>query len=111
VRLRFLVDAQLPPALAKHLTALGYDANHVSRIGLGVATDEAIWSYATTHRAVLITKDEDFIALARRDPKGPPVIWLRIGNTAKDALWGALQLWIPEIARALADGERLIEIV
>ena len=111
MKLRFLVDAQLPPALAKRLAEFGYDADHVNRVGLGVATDDAIWSYAATDRAVLITKDEDFVALARRDVKGPPVIWLRLGNTTNDALWRAIEPLIPQMVRAIADGERLIEIL
>jgi predicted nuclease of predicted toxin-antitoxin system len=33
--IRFLIDAQLPPELARRLTARGYVAEHVNRIGLG----------------------------------------------------------------------------
>jgi hypothetical protein len=31
---RFLVDAQLPPALARHLAVLGHEAVHVADVGL-----------------------------------------------------------------------------
>ncbi|HEX8167707.1 MAG TPA: DUF5615 family PIN-like protein [Beijerinckiaceae bacterium] len=109
--LRFLVDAQLPPGLAKRLSALGHEANHVNRIGLGGAPDEAIWSHAAASAAVLITKDEDFVALARRNAAGPPVIWVRIGNVTNDALWRALEPAIPQIVSALESGERVVEIV
>jgi predicted nuclease of predicted toxin-antitoxin system len=44
VRPRFLVDAQLPPELARRLSRLGYQADHVNRIGLGAAGDVAIWA-------------------------------------------------------------------
>ncbi|MGQ3285273.1 DUF5615 family PIN-like protein [Bosea sp. (in: a-proteobacteria)] len=40
---RFLIDAQLPPALAERLAAAGFEASHVHRIGLGGASDLAIW--------------------------------------------------------------------
>lgn len=56
--MRFLVDAQLPPALARLLSRHGHLAEHVHDIGLGAAADRDIWSHARDHDAVLITKDE-----------------------------------------------------
>jgi predicted nuclease of predicted toxin-antitoxin system len=66
---RFLVDAQLPPALADRLSSIGYYAEHVARVGLGGAGDNAIWAYAKQSGMILITKDEDFVldGIARRD--------------------------------------------
>jgi predicted nuclease of predicted toxin-antitoxin system len=32
--MRFLVDAQLPPALARHLVAAGHEAQHVADLGM-----------------------------------------------------------------------------
>ena len=60
------VEARIAEALAAHLAAQGFKAEHVNRIGLGPAEDSDIWAYAIEHRAVLITKDGDFAALARR---------------------------------------------
>ncbi|MBY6243489.1 DUF5615 family PIN-like protein [Methylosinus sp. Sm6] len=57
---RFLVDAQLPPALARWLVAVGDEAEHVSDVGLGGARDDAIWRFALACGAVVVTKDEDF---------------------------------------------------
>jgi predicted nuclease of predicted toxin-antitoxin system len=39
---RFLVDAQLPPALARALSERGYVAEHVADVGLLSATDAEI---------------------------------------------------------------------
>jgi len=111
VRPRFLVDAQLPPELARRLSRLGYDADHVNRIGLGAAGDVAIWAYAIANATVLVTKDDDFVALARRDSGGPAVIWIRIGNCTNEALWRVLEPALPEVLLALEAGERVIEIV
>lgn len=109
--IRFLVDAQLPPGLARHLAACGHTAEHVNRIGLGNTTDIAIWRYATRAGATLITKDEDFVALARQQPKGPQVVWIRIGNISNDALWRALEPQLTDIVQSLDAGERIIEVV
>lgn len=110
MRLRFLIDAQLPPALAGRLSAQGFKAEHVNRIGLGGADDARIWSYAVEHRAVLITKDGDFVALARRSRTGPQVVWVRLGNVTNRALWSALQRVLSEIVDALNSGDRVIEL-
>ena len=109
--IRFLIDAQLPPGLARRLTARGYPAEHVNRIGMGVASDDAIWKHAARTGATLITKDEDFAALAAREPSGPQVVWLRVGNIRNDALWRVIDPHLEEIVQALNASERVVEIV
>ena len=44
--MNFLVDAQLPPALARLITSLGHNTVHVEEAMLLLANDEAIWDYA-----------------------------------------------------------------
>jgi predicted nuclease of predicted toxin-antitoxin system len=58
----FLVDAQLPPALAKAITEAGYPARHVSDGGLLHADDLPIWDFARKQGCALITKDEEFVS-------------------------------------------------
>ena len=41
--MRFVVDAQLPPALARFLASLGEEAIHVLDAGLLEADDGEIW--------------------------------------------------------------------
>ena len=53
--MRFLVDAQVPPALARWLAADGHAAEHVADKGLEAAADAAIWEYALREAAVIIT--------------------------------------------------------
>ncbi|MDP3257136.1 MAG: DUF5615 family PIN-like protein [Bosea sp. (in: a-proteobacteria)] len=107
---RFLIDAQLPPALAERLTAAGFESSHVHRIGLGGASDRAIWRRARETADALITKDVDFVLLARTDSSGPAVVWIRIGNVTNAALWRALEPALPDIVAALRAGERIVEI-
>jgi predicted nuclease of predicted toxin-antitoxin system len=110
VILHFIVDAQLPPALVDQLRRAGHDADHVNTIGFGAAEDAEIWAYASRRRSVIITKDEDFVALVTRDPTGPAVVWVRLGNTTRRTLWHALEPLLPELVEGLGEGERLIEI-
>lgn len=44
--MRFLVDAQLPPALARWMVEQGHEASHVVDHGLGEASDASIWAAA-----------------------------------------------------------------
>lgn len=109
--MRFLVDAQLPPALARMLNANGFDAEHVCDVQLGEASDTAIWDYAMKTQATIPTKDEDFASLITLRPQGPVIVWIRIGNTSKRALIQWFEPLLPAIVTALQNDEKLIEVV
>lgn len=109
--IRFLIDAQLPPELARRLAARGYPSEHVNRIELGIASDIAIWRHASRTEATLITKDEDFVAFAAREAAGPQVVWIRLGNIANTALWRLIDPRLDEIIKALNAGEKVVEVI
>ena len=109
--MRFLVDAQLPPVLARFLSSFGHQADHVFDIDMNTAEDTEIWAYALEVQAVIITKDEDFIKLSLIREKSPSIIWLRIGNTSKQALLKWFGELLPAIEKSLAEGEKLIELM
>jgi predicted nuclease of predicted toxin-antitoxin system len=108
--MRFLVDAQLPPALARLLTALGHTAEHVADVGLRDADDSPIWSYALTHQAVILTKDEDFLKRLHQSKSAPVIVWLRIGNTSRRALLQWFEALLPQIEQMILQGDRFIEV-
>lgn len=56
--MRFLVDAQLPPALARLIAESGHVAEHITDIGPGDAPDRDLWHYALAHQAVIVTMVE-----------------------------------------------------
>jgi predicted nuclease of predicted toxin-antitoxin system len=78
--MRFFVDAQLPPALARFLTSAGHEAAHVADLGMTAASDHAIWRQAADSGAVLVTKDSDFVAMRALALAGPTIVWLRIAQ-------------------------------
>ena len=108
--MKFLVDAQLPPALASWLCEQGYDAQHVEDIGLRDADDRVIWAQAMNVDAIIITKDEDFAARAARDATSPVIVWLRVGNATNRALLQWLEPRWSQIVALLNVGHRLIEV-
>ncbi len=106
-----LVDNQLPTALARHLSALGLECIHVRDVGLDAASDHAIWEYAKPRNLAIVTKDEDFQALAIQQGFPPPqVIWVRLGNCRKGPLLDAFSRVLPSLKELLAAGDSIIEI-
>ena len=107
--MRFLIDAQLPPALARRIEARGHAAEHVADCGLLTAGDEAIRKYAASRDAIIITKDEDF-AVHNVLWNGPPVVWVRIGNTRRKELLRRIEADFEAVVAALERGETLVEM-
>ena len=108
--MRFIVDAQLPPALAKWLMEAGHEAWHVEEIGLRDAEDPPIWRYALENKAIILSKDEDFASRVRQSQSGPVVVWLRIGNCSNRALREWFAPLLPAILDEIEQGNRIIEV-
>lgn len=94
--MRFLVDAQLPPALALWLREAGYDAQAVREVGLRDADDTVIWRHALAHGWVIVTKDEDFVQRAHTGAAGlgyasetPPMHRCAPGSSRNCLSWSA----------------------
>jgi predicted nuclease of predicted toxin-antitoxin system len=109
--MKFIVDAQLPPALARCLVRLGHESEHVLNVGLLGADDRSIQQYATAHNIVVITKDEDFAANLLWQKNNPAVVWLRVGNCSNQALLNWFLPILPKILLRLQEGEKLVEVV
>ena len=108
--MKFLVDNQLPSALAKVLVSRGHDAQHVLDVGLYTASDTEIWNYAAANERVLITKDEDFSQRASLPSASVQVVWVRLGNCRKSVLLTAFDSVLSEMQTALQAGIRVVEI-
>lgn len=108
--MRFLVDAQLPPALARYLCDTGHQAEHVYDIGMGEASDRDILHYAIQNNAVIISKDEDFVYLSSTNSETPTVVWVRVGNIGKQALLRWIGPLMIRIVSEIESGEKIIEI-
>jgi predicted nuclease of predicted toxin-antitoxin system len=88
----------------------GHIAEHVTDIGPGDAADLALWNYALEHGAVLVTKDEDFrdMLLLRGSP--PAVVWVRVGNTRRQALLDWFEPLIDRVVELIGSGNHLLEL-
>ena len=108
--MRFLVDAQLPPGLARWLVAEGHEAEHVGDKGMQAASDIAIWDDALASSAAIVTKDEDFAQRKVLALAGPAVIWIRLPNTRRRDLLAWFETILPDVLAALERGEGLVEV-
>jgi len=109
--MKFLVDANLPPGLAAWLREHSHEAIHVNdQPGLAL-DDRAIFEFARRHEYIIMTKDEDFAALATLGESPAAVVWIRFGNATNTKLRAWLTPLLPEIIERLAAGETLIEVV
>lgn len=108
--MRLLVDAQLPPALARWFGERGIAAMAVRQLGLRDSDDGSIWDFAVEGGWAVVTKDEDFVARCLGNPDAPPVVWLRFGNSTNRVLFAWLEPLLPDIKSRLSQGEKLIEV-
>jgi predicted nuclease of predicted toxin-antitoxin system len=103
--MRFLVDAQLPPALARWIAAQGHAAEHVAITLAPTEPDAAIVRYAIESGAVIITKDADFLTLA----PPPPVLIVATGNITNQALLAVFADRFDTVVEELANGKAVVE--
>ncbi|MDP9839632.1 putative nuclease of putative toxin-antitoxin system [Neorhizobium huautlense] len=108
--MRFLVDAQLPPALARWIVEQGHEARHVADCDLQSASDRQIWDYAVQNAAAIITKDEDFAQRRALTEMGPVVVWIRLPNARRKELLAWFEKAMPAILTALENDDTLIEV-
>ncbi len=110
--MNFLIDAQLPVALARFVRQQGHAAVHVADVGMAADEDGPIWDRALRESEVVITKDEDFaIRRTLKISGAPQIVWLRVGNCSNRALMQWLAPLWPDLVRRLASGDVLVEVV
>ena len=82
---QLLLDENLSERLLPLLMERFPSSTHVRMIGLGGASDTAIWEWARQEGLVLVTKDEDFLDLSVTRGCPPKVVCLAIGNASNAA--------------------------
>ncbi len=108
--MKFLVDNQLPRALATLLGNLGHHAVHVLDFELSQVDDIATWACAAQNGYTISSKDADFADLALLAGTEVRLIWVRIGNCRKSVLLEAFKNALKKIEQELEAGETLIEL-
>jgi predicted nuclease of predicted toxin-antitoxin system len=105
------LDAHLSPRIARWVSeTFGFNATPVRDLNLRESEDEQIFFAARKAKAIIITKDNDFVDLLERHGSPPKIIWLTCGNTSEAALKQILSSALPEAMRLLDSGDGLVEI-
>ena len=110
--MKLWLDAHLSPALAPWLE----DTFDLSVLAVQAETslisgkDRDSFLAAKEARAIVMTKDRDFVDLLDRLGPPPHVIWLTCGNTSNRMLRQILSATLHEALQLIDNGEPLIEI-
>lgn len=107
--MRFLLDMNLPPAMADWLRSEGHDAVHIREIGLGHLPDRDVFVRAAEDGRIVVTYHLDFgeiVGLAGATGSG--VVLLRLRLARQHYLRQRLQAAIAEAAEALQTGATVV---
>jgi predicted nuclease of predicted toxin-antitoxin system len=109
--MKIWIDAQLPPTLANWLTVtFDLEAAALRDLALRDAQDIEIFEAATDEKAIIMTKDSDFIDLVCRLGSPPQILWLTCGNVTNRNLRQLLITTLPAALERLQQGEMIVEI-
>ena len=109
--LRFIVDTQLPAALASHLSRQGLDAIHTTFYPEGhLLKDREIREKAIAEDRIIVTKDSDFFDFFF--VKGPPpkILLLKVGNCTNRELRATVERNLNEIIHLFATDAKLVVV-
>ena len=106
--MKFLIDNQLPMALARWLAARGIDAVHVLDADLATSSDRQVWDHALAEDRIVVSKDEDFFHLANRPGDTGRLLWVRMGNCRATALLARFETAWPGIEQSFTAGHRIV---
>jgi len=103
--MKFLIDENLPRSFAKLLESLGYEASHVTEVGLEETDDVQIVHYARQYHYIIITFDLDFSRIvALGSLEFPSIITFRMDSMNSEKFYGILQQHLPVLEQALQHG-------
>ena len=108
--MKFLVDANLPPRLARWLKSRGHEAEHLADLNQLRATDTGVWNRGRRLRSVIVSKDNDFYDRALLFGPPPQILHIAVGNCSNGRLFEILDSGWLEIEIGLSSGSRLISV-
>ena len=108
--MKFVIDHQLPPALARFLEDHGQVACHVRELGLQKSDDATIWRHAAAKDMVVVSKDEDFFFFASSPNPAAKLLWVRMGNCRTSFLLERIRLRLPQIIASFEAGSSIVEL-
>ena len=107
--IRFIIDTQLPPKLAKYLREENFDAKHTTDYPNGhLLKDPEIIQIAIEEGRIIITKDQDFFDNYLLKGAPPKVLLLQFGNIGNPSLINFFVANQTRLISLLEDGAEMI---
>lgn len=107
--LKFIIDTQLPPKLAKFLRNKGFSAIHTTYFPNGhLLDDKTIIQIAIRDNLIIITKDSDFLDNYLIHGVPPKVLMLQFGNINNADLVNLFENNIANIEKTFTGGADFI---
>jgi len=89
---KFLVDAQLPPSLARWLGGQdGCSATHLLDNRLIDKSDAEIFFFARENDYIIVSKDSDFLDLVAYHGAPPKILFVTCGNIRNSELFAVFE--------------------
>ena len=96
--IKFFVDTQLPPVLAKYLAEKQFDTIHTTDFPDGhLLQDREIVRIAIAENRIVITKDSDFLDNYLLKGAPPKILLLKLGNTSNQDLLHFIDLYLQQV--------------
>jgi predicted nuclease of predicted toxin-antitoxin system len=105
------LDNHLSPKLARWIAnTFGEPCVQVRDLGLQRASDRVLFEAAREEKAVLITKDRDFVDLVTRLGPPPAILLLSFDNTSTAHVRAMMESHLAQALLLVRSGEALVEI-
>jgi predicted nuclease of predicted toxin-antitoxin system len=109
--LKFIIDTQLPPLLARYFTSKGCHAIHTTYFPNGhLLSDKRIVEIAREDNRIIVTKDSDFYDNYLINGAPPSVLILQLGNCSNKDLVTLLDHNLDAILHLFEDNADIIII-
>jgi predicted nuclease of predicted toxin-antitoxin system len=105
---KFLVDAQLPPRLARALTKAGHDAKHTIELPDGNhSSDTDVTVVADVEGRLVVSKDADFRISHQLRGRPRRLLIVAMGNVTNNELLAAFDAHLEVIVAAFENADRV----
>lgn len=110
--MKIWIDAHLSPSIAAWINRnySSVSATSFFKLGSVAKSDREIFFEARAERAIILTKDDDFVQLLEILGAPPCIIWLRIGNSTNRRVRKVLALRLTQALELFEEGIVLVEI-
>ena len=103
-RLRYHLDEQVDPDIARALRRYGIDVTTTVEAGLRTSNDASHLSFILRERRVVVTHDADFLRYASRSSDHPGIVFCRMGErTIGEIIRGLLLIYEVLTPEEMAD--------